>query len=105
MRRRRVGEHLFTSCVFDPLLCLVSIFVAAVLHLYKRRKRNGLLVQVVKQREMLRLLTGNAMGRRRCYSFHSFLLIVQLFECQRAPVCFGPHLKHLASHHSHLPWT
>lgn len=30
MRRRRVGEHLFTSCVFDPLLCLVSIFVAAV---------------------------------------------------------------------------
>lgn len=106
-KSRRTSVHIL--CVWSFALLGLDLCggrcVASILHLYKRRKRNGLLVQVVKQREMLRLLTGNAMGRRRCYSFHSFLLIVQLFECQRAPVCFGPHLKHLASHHSHLPWT
>lgn len=31
---------------------------------------------------------------------YSCMLIVQLFECQRAPVCFGPPFKCNASHHS-----
>lgn len=40
--------------------------------------------------------------RGRCFCFYSFMLTVQLFECQRAPCMFWAPFKCLASHH-HSP--
>lgn len=72
--------------------------VASVLHPYEWLKWNRLLLQCCKVSKTKGKI--QTLNRRSCWrrsmggdSFYSFTLIVQLFECQWAPVCSGPHLN------------
>lgn len=65
-----------------------SIHIASLQMAQEKLAPCTVLLNKGKQEELL-----GVQQRRRCYSFYSFMLNVQLFECQRAPVCFGPHLN------------
>ncbi len=86
--------------------------VAPILRPYEWRKRNRLLVRCLQSIQT----KGNVQtfNRRSCWEcnrgggvtpFTPLCLLYSFFECQRAPVCFGPHLnvKHLTT--APLPWT